>query len=121
MPAFDDLHEVMLYVENMDRMLEFYRDVMGLDIAGGDPAHGFVELDTGSTTLCLHAGSNGDIGSSAPKLVFAVDDLDDAAAHLRAHDVELGEKRNPAPGVHVIDGRDPEGHAFSIEHSDNAD
>lgn len=117
MPAFDTVSEVILYVEEMERLASFYGDVLGLDVLEGDPEHGFVKYDTGECALCLHAGRDGDVGPYAPKVVFSVEDLDAARAHLEDHGVDLGEERSPAPGKRVCDGRDPEGNAFSIESS----
>lgn len=115
MATFGPVSEVIVYVEDMDRMVEFYQDAFDLEITGGDPEFGFVKFDTGSCDLCLHAGRDGDLGSYAPKFVFAVEDLDAAREHLAAFDVELGAAREPVPGTRVIDGQDPEGNRFSIE------
>lgn len=115
MPPIDRLYEVILYVEDMERMVEFYTDVFGFDVAEGAVEHGFVKLATGATSLCLHSGRDGPLGAYAPKIVFAVDDLEATAEHLETNGVTLGEERNPAPGIRVIDGRDPEGNTFSIE------
>lgn len=115
MPEFDTLSEIILYVRDMDRVASFYQDVLGLEIDGGDPSHGFVRFDTGTCSLCLHAGGESDSGSNSPSFVFEVADLEDACAHLREHDVELGDVRTPAPDVRVCDGLDPEGNTFSIE------
>ena len=120
MPNFDSLGEVIVYVEEMDRMYSFYTEAFGLDVVAGAPEHGFVKLDAGGVELALHGGREGnedELGRYAPKLVFDVADLAAAREHLRAHDVELGEVRNPAPETYVVDGRDPEGNTFSIEAS----
>lgn len=120
MSRIGTLDEVILYVEDMDRMLDFYRDVLGLEAAGGAPEHGFVRLDAGGVDLALHAGRDGDVGRFAPKIVFAVEDIAAARDALRAHDVELSEQRSPASGKQVCDGVDPEGNAFSIETTEEA-
>jgi catechol 2,3-dioxygenase-like lactoylglutathione lyase family enzyme len=117
MSEFGTLSEVIVYVREMDRMASFYTDVLGLEIAAGDPEHGFVEFDTGTCSLCLHAGREDDPGDAAPKFVFGVEDVEEARAYLHEHDVELGEVRSPAPGKRVCDGLDPEGNAFAIESS----
>jgi catechol 2,3-dioxygenase-like lactoylglutathione lyase family enzyme len=114
-PDFDTLHEVILYVGDVDRALSFYTGVLGLEVADGAPEHGFVALDTGTCRLCLHAGGEGDVGEDAPKVVFQVEDVATARSYLRDRGVEMGEIRSPAPGVEVCDGRDPDGHRFSIE------
>ena len=115
MPAFDELIEVIVYAEDIDRLTAFYTDVLGLDMAEGDPEHGFVRFDTGGCDLCLHAGREEAPGRFAPKITFSVEDLTAAREHLSDHGVELGEIRNPAPGVRVFDGQDPEGNSFSVE------
>lgn len=121
MPAFDTLSEVIVYVADMDRMVEFYTGVFDLEVASGAPEHGFVAFDTGECELCLHAGREGEVGRYAPKVVFQVDDLEAAREHLAEHDVELGEVRSPTPHVRVVDGRDPEGNKFSVETSTAGD
>lgn len=115
MSEFDRLSEVIRYVEDVDRLTEFYTDVFGLEIAAGDPDHGFVRLDTGDCSLCLHAGRDGDRGEYPATVVFSVDDVDAAREHLLDRDVEMGAVRSPAPGTRACDGRDPEGNPFSIE------
>lgn len=117
MTDFDTISEIILYVQDMERMISFYEDAFDLEITGGHPDHGFVEFETSTCTLCLHAGSDGDIGRAAPTFVFAVDDVEAAKAHLQDKGVEMGEIRTPTPNVTVCDGRDPEGNRFSIESS----
>lgn len=114
-PEFDTISEVIPYVEDVDRTTSFYGDVFGLDVAAGDPGHGFVKFDTGECALCLHAGRDGDLGKDVPTFVFEVEDLDEPRSHLERHDVELGDGRSPPPGSRVCDGLDPEGNKFSIE------
>lgn len=115
MPTFDRVSEVILYVEDVRELTSFYEDVFGLEIAAGDPDHGFVRFDTGECSLCLHAGADGDLGPDAPTVVFPVEDVDEARDYLRDRGVEVGEIRSPVPGTRVCDGRDPEGNKFSIE------
>jgi len=115
MPPVEAMSEIILYVEDMDRMVAFYEAAFGLEQTGGAPEHGFVRFDAGECDLCLHAGRDGDVGAYAPKVVFAVADLEAARAHLETFDITLGEVRSPAPDTRVVDGRDPEGNKFSIE------
>lgn len=90
MLTFDSLIEVILYVEDVERMFDFYTDVFGLEVVEGQPEHGFVKLDVGGTSLALHAGREGALGLYAPKLVFEVEDISTARDHLLDHDVERG-------------------------------
>jgi catechol 2,3-dioxygenase-like lactoylglutathione lyase family enzyme len=119
-PTLDGLMEVILFAQDMQRQVEFYRDRLGLAVkepAGLDnyASAYWVEFATGPCTLVLHGGGQRRIGADAPKVVFRVADLEAARAALLARGVELGPSRSPAPGVHVCDGADPEGNHFSLE------
>ena len=115
-----ELMEVILYVQDMGAQVSFYRDKLGLQVKepqGESDWSGvhWVELDTGSCTLALHAGGNRRLGDDAPKIVFRVSDLPAARQELARRGVPMGQVRSPAPGVQVSDGVDPEGNRFSIE------
>ena len=114
------LGEVILYVENMDRQVAFYRDTLGFDIEypkhKSDYAEEFwVVFETGACRLALHGGGCRRLGADSPKIVFVVPDIQDAKCALEQRGAELSEIRSPAPGVFVCDGVDPEGNRYSIE------
>lgn len=118
-----ELMEIILYVEDMNRQLSFYRDQLGFKVVNPQESADYgkefwVELDTGSCSLALHAGGKGRFGADAPKFVFRVKDILAARQELLNLEVELGEIRSAAPGVWVCDGADPEGNKFSIESND---
>lgn len=111
---------VILYVQEMDVQVRFYRDVLGLPIkfpAGlSSYAEEFwVEFDTGQCSLVLHGGGQKRLGADTPKVAFSVRDIQAARAALLARGVQIGEMRSPAPGVQVCDGFDPEGNPFSLD------
>jgi catechol 2,3-dioxygenase-like lactoylglutathione lyase family enzyme len=115
--------EIILYVENMNRQVSFYSDKLGFKVVNpldsDDYGNEFwVELDTGTCSLALHAGGKGRFGADAPKFVFRVNDIIAARQQLINQQVEMGEIRSAAPGVWVCDGADPEGNKFSIESHD---
>lgn len=114
------LSEIILYVTDMEAQVRFYRDVMGLAVSyptGLESYAGefWVTFDSGPCVLALHGGGRGRIGEDTPKIVFAVEDIVAARATLVARGVRMEQMREAAPGVRVVDGRDPEGHPFSIE------
>ena len=115
-----ELMEVILYVQDMDAQVSFYRDLLGLEVRESKDQDDWtgvhwVELETGSCTLALHAGGQRRLGADAPKVVFRVPDVPAARQQLVQRGVPMGEIRSPAPGVQVADGVDPEGNRFSIE------
>lgn len=114
------ISEVILFVEDMDAEVEFYRDKLGLAVTfprnRDDYSNEYwVTFDTGDCTLALHGGGEGKIGQDSAKFVFEVDDVDKVRAELLSRGVEVGKIREAAPGILVCDGSDPEGHRFSIE------
>jgi predicted enzyme related to lactoylglutathione lyase len=138
MAIVGELIEVILYVQDMNAQVSFYRDVLGLQVQEpADPAEPadsvesadslgsggrqdfegvtWVTLATGACTLALHAGGGRRLGDDAPKIVFLVADVPRARDELLQRGVPMGEVRSPAPGVQVCDGLDPEGNRFSVE------
>jgi predicted enzyme related to lactoylglutathione lyase len=114
------LIEIIVYVQDMNAQVAFYRDNFGLQVTypAGLAEYGkefWVTLDSGACLLALHAGGKQRLGEDAPKLVFGVDDIHIARDELLGRGVKVGEARSPAPGVWVCDGLDPEGNKFSIE------
>lgn len=120
MSVLSEVMEVILYVQDMNAQVAFYRDVMGFTVAypSGRSDYGnesWVTLNTGACTLALHDGGKGRLGRDAPKIVFRTSDIEAARRELTARGAKLDEVRSPAPGVSVADGVDPEGNKFSIE------
>jgi len=120
MSRLTELMEVILYVQDMNAQVAFYRDKLGLPVTSpqglADYSREFwVTLGTGACTLVLHGGGKRRLGEDAPKIVFRVGDIEAARRELVNREVSLGEVRSPAPGVWVCDGADPEGNKFSIE------
>lgn len=118
------LIEIILYVADMQRMVDFYRDNFDLPVTYPEPGQDlsqafWVTLDAGGCVLALHGGGQGRIGADTPKIVFGVDDIHAARAALLNNGVDIGEVRSAAPGVWVCDGRDVEGNPFSIESHDH--
>ncbi|MBK6911986.1 MAG: VOC family protein [bacterium] len=121
MGCLKGLSEVILYVENMQEMVEFYRDAMGLTIAQPAGVTDFrrqewIELDTGVCRLCLHSGGKRRVGQDSASIVFRVNDLEVARDELTERGVPMGEPRMVAPNIWICEGEDPEGNRFSIEY-----
>ena len=112
--------EIILYVGDMESQVRFYRDTLELPVDGPiqddySAAH-WVTFKTGVCKLALHSGGRpGPTSTHAVKLVFMVQELDEARARLMHKGVALSAVRSPAPGVSVCDGIDPEGNPFSLE------
>jgi len=124
MSIVSGLLHVILYVEDMDKQVRFYRDVLGVPIRfpQGLPSYQnefWVEFETGVCSLVLHGGGQQRLGQDTPKISFTVRDIEAARAALLGQGVRVSEVRSPAPGVLVADGFDPEGNPFSIDQHDD--
>lgn len=87
---------VIRYVEDLERAVAFYRDVLGVEHRFTDEA--YAEFSTGSTKLAFFPRSSLPelLGRDAPaggspdgEIVFLVDDVDAEAARLRHAGVEI--------------------------------
>jgi len=127
------LGKVMLYVNDMKRMVAFYRDVIGLSVVPSrfDPAE-FVVLDAGSAQLCLHQipeviARNIEISDPAAprtkapvKIMYVAEDVAGMRETLMARGVQMGAVQS-FPPLEYCDGQDPEGNIFQITNGRTAE
>jgi catechol 2,3-dioxygenase-like lactoylglutathione lyase family enzyme len=109
-----DLRTIILFVEDMDAQVRFYREKLGLAVKAPRGVDDFsretwVELDGGTCTLALHSG-----GKDAPQFSFLVDEVLAAREVLLRHRIPMYDVHTPATGVELCSGTDPEGNRFSI-------
>jgi catechol 2,3-dioxygenase-like lactoylglutathione lyase family enzyme len=110
------LAQALLFVHDVPRMTEFYRDALGLEPQETSP--GFVRLAAGGTMLALHAlrgepGPGSERLDSHIKLCFHADDVEAARAALVARGVKMRDVVRFGD-VALCDGLDPEGNVFQI-------
>jgi CBS domain-containing protein len=114
------LTETILYVQEMNAAVAFYRDQLGLDVESpADSAdygqESWVVLETGACKLALHSGGQRRLGEDTPMIVFGVSDVEQARTVLVERGVALEAIFEAAPGLKVCHGRDPEGNPFALE------
>ena len=115
---------VVLVVEDLDRALAFYVDILGLSL--GHRSGAFAQLDTGATRVALYqrAAMADTLGMplrapspDAPgfELGFKVDDCDAAFAELVARGATPAvEPQTRAWGQRTAYLRDPDGHLVEL-------
>lgn len=119
MPLVDNsLIEIILYVKDMNAEVRFYRDVLGLPLRypkGLEDYSGemWVEFSVGNSTLALHGGA-GSEPQDDHEIVFMVDNVAQARDMIKEAGIEMGEVRPLEDGSPISEGRDPDGHRFSI-------
>jgi catechol-2,3-dioxygenase len=117
------LNRIILYVQEVERLAAFYRDMLGLRVIESIEEEWAV-LDAGPCQLALHrvgeAWRVDDPGSwkveTNAKLVLAVDrPLAELRAELIAKGVPMREiKSFPGLTGPLCDGEDPEGNVFQL-------
>lgn len=110
--------EIILYVQNMNSVVRFYRDVLGLTLKYPQGLEDYadamwVEFDLGEATLALHSGAD-ETPDALHELVFRVENVARAREMIIAAGTKMGEIRNLEDGSPIAEGRDPAGHRFSI-------
>ena len=120
MSIIQGLTKTILYVKDIDKQTEFYRDKLGLTVKNklsidGRPDKQWVEFDTGECTLVLHGNLETQIGRDRPKLAFSVSDIESAHHTLTQSGLKLSPIRCPSPGVKIAEGVDTEGNPFTID------
>jgi predicted enzyme related to lactoylglutathione lyase len=82
---------ITIYGRDLRRMIEFYRDTLGLPLLAADEAFGYARVDGGSVAIGLGAGEpNPDLGVHVgihTGISFSVPDVDAAYAALTAKGV----------------------------------
>lgn len=80
---------VILYVKDIAKATEFYKEKLGMKIKVDSP--GWVEIETGTTTLALHGIENpaAKPKEGNPELTFAVENVYDAHESLAKSGVKF--------------------------------
>jgi len=115
----------MLYVKNLERMKQFYSDLLGSSPTNQDWTDAWDVFETGGARLALHAipletGRSIEIKSpptlreEAPlKLIFEVRDVEAERGRLESLGVQVLRRPWQKPGE-AFDAVDPEGNVFQV-------
>jgi glyoxylase I family protein len=124
------LDHIVLRVVDKDRMVAFYRDVLGCPVEWDRPDLGMTHMRVGASLIDLVTvdGKLGRMGGAAPgaearnldHFALAVRPFDEATirAHLTAHGVEIGEQAprfgadGEGPSIYI---KDPEGNTVELK------
>jgi predicted enzyme related to lactoylglutathione lyase len=116
------LHRIIIFVGDVKRCAEFYRDAFGFTTVASDhPDSEWLELETGGCRLAFHkaTGPDGPINSptgspmNPHKIVFYAEDVAKARTNLVAKGAKMWDVRTFG-ALTLCDGCDPEGHVFQI-------
>jgi catechol 2,3-dioxygenase-like lactoylglutathione lyase family enzyme len=108
-----DADLIYFFVDDMDRAVAFYRDVIGLELAyrSGDE---WAQLGAGAVQLGLHSAAHG-TRRPGGTLAFTVDDLETTRAALVAQGVEIGHEGGGQGGEpRFVEFDDPDGNVLAL-------
>ena len=110
--------QVILYVQDIESEVRFYRDVLGLTLRFQKGVRDYsdqmwVEFDAQTGILALHAGVN-ETPDHTHEIVFLVEDIIQARDTIVAAGIKIDPVRILKDGAPIAEGRDPAGHRFAI-------
>lgn len=106
------IERVWFWVQDMDRALKFYTEVLGLGLVH---RHGdeWAELATEPVHLALHGGGDGH--EPGGTVVFEVEDLDEARFALELRGVEFEPHAGEVEGIaRFVSFTDPDGNRLQL-------
>ena len=107
------LATVWLYCRNVQKSLEFYRDVLGLPCF--DEHSGTAHFDAGGTRLSLHPADEDNLPPRGSFLVFAIQaNIDTVYADLERRGVRFNGQLEDKAFGRVASFCDPDGHMLFI-------
>jgi len=104
------IRRIMLFVNNIEKMTDFYENKIGLPVLLRDT--GFVDFDAGSCRLALHGSRRVEPG--ATKICFFAEDVSAARAELVARGVKMGKDPGLGDGLKLCNAKDPEGNIIQL-------
>ena len=113
-----DDFEIILFVQNMDPEVRFYRDVLALPIRFPQgledySAEMWVAFELENGTLALHGGAK-EQPDDLHEIVFMVADVAQAREKIIATGISIAPMRDLEDGSPIAEGHDPAGHRFAI-------
>ena len=125
-----EIDHIVLRVVDIDRMLDFYCDVLGCEVERRVDEIGLIQLRAGRSLVDLvpvdsELGRQGGVapgseGRNLDHLCFRIEDFDESAlvAHLEKHDVQSGKvssrygAEGQGPSMYI---EDPEGNTVELK------
>ena len=113
---------VILFVPNAKESIPFYRDKLGMTVKlQDDHDEGWVELESGATTLALHSSNEvpKEKRAAMPNVVFEVENIKEAYKQLKEKGVKFTQEpkevcSTPDGIGYSADFEDPHGNVLSI-------
>jgi catechol 2,3-dioxygenase len=110
----EELDHVYYWTVDMDRSVEFYRDVLGLTLTRRD-GENWAVFDAGGRRFALHGAVEGrPVVPGGATAVFSVLDLDEARGQLSERGVEFGHEGDVEGYARFASFKDPDGNTVQL-------
>jgi catechol 2,3-dioxygenase-like lactoylglutathione lyase family enzyme len=110
----EKISAVTFRVRNMRASVQFYRDVLGMEILYGGEGSGFSSLRPGDADSAILNLEHGETITRWGRLIFHVADVDALWKHLTDLGFEAERPRNAVWGERYFHMLDPDGHELSF-------
>jgi len=109
---------IAVNVSDMERAIEWYGDVLGLELVYKLDQHGWCEMATATKHVTIGLGQTEELKAGGTTPTFGVKDIDVSRKHLESHDVRFDGDTYEIEGmVKLCTFYDPDGNAFMLAQS----
>jgi catechol 2,3-dioxygenase-like lactoylglutathione lyase family enzyme len=113
-PAIEKISAITFRVSNMKASLQFYRNVLGMELLYGGEQASFSSLRANDSESAILNLEQGDTVSRWGRLIFHVTDVDAFWAHLKERGFNPEIPRDASWGERYFHMLDPDGHELSF-------
>jgi catechol 2,3-dioxygenase-like lactoylglutathione lyase family enzyme len=113
-PTIEKISAITLRVMNMKASVQFYRDVLGMELLYGGERASFSSLRASDSASAIVNLEQGDSMPRWGRLIFHVTDVDAFWTHLREKGFDPEIPRGASWGERYFHMLDPDGHELSF-------
>ena len=113
-PKIEKISAITFRVLNMKASVQFYRDVLGMELLYGGEQASFSSLRASDSESAILNLEQGDTGSRWGRLIFHVTDVDAFWTHLKQRGFHPEIPRDASWGERYFHMLDPDGHELSF-------
>ena len=113
-PKIEKISAITFRVLNMKASVQFYRDVLGMELLYGGEQASFSSLRTGNSESAILNLEQGNPVPRWGRLIFHVTDVDAFWSHLNDQGFHPEIPRDASWGERYFHLRDPDGHELSF-------
>jgi catechol 2,3-dioxygenase-like lactoylglutathione lyase family enzyme len=116
--AYSEDLVISVGVSNLERAIEWYKDVLGLELVYKLDQHGWCEMSTATKHVTIGLGQTEEVNPGSTTPTFGVLDIDTARKHLESKDVRFDGDTYEIEGmVKLCMFYDPDGNSYMLAQS----